>query len=88
MRRPIEGNGSSPLEELERDLHELCQPLTALHCQLESAQKRAEESGLEEVIAEALGQTRRAFQTAGQMQVRLQAVMEAMERSREEAGHG
>jgi NAD-specific glutamate dehydrogenase len=87
MRTEIESTLFSPLQELERDLHDLCQPLTALHCQLESAQIRAVQSGVEEAIAEALGETRRAFQTAAQMQARLQAAMEEMERSREKSGH-
>jgi len=91
MRRQIDGGqkdeakksnlrGQLLLEALERDLHDLCQPLTALHCQLESAQIRDGQSGMEEAIMTALDETRRAFQAAAQMQARLQTALEEMER--------
>lgn len=76
--KKVKGRGTLPLEELERDLHDLCQPLTALHCQLESAQIRAGQSDMKEAIVAALGETRRAFQAAAQMQARLQGALEEM----------
>jgi len=59
------------LEELEKELHDLCQPLTALQCRLELGQMCADEQSLMEAVEGALIETERLFQSVESMRARL-----------------
>ena len=59
------------LEELEKELHDLCQPLTALQCRLELGQMCADEQSLMEAVEGALVETERLFQSVEAMRSRL-----------------
>jgi len=59
------------LEELEKELHDLCQPLTALQCRLELGQMSADEQSLMETVEGALIETERLFQGVESMRARL-----------------
>jgi len=59
------------LEELEKQLHDLCQPLTALQCRLELGQMCGEEQSLMEAVEGALIETERLFQGVESMRSRL-----------------
>ena len=59
------------LREMERELHDLCQPLTKLQCGLELGQMCGDESSLMEAVEGALVETATLFQGIGVMRERL-----------------
>jgi len=59
------------LREMERELHDLCQPLTKLQCGLELGQMCGDEASLMEAVEGALVETATLFQGIGVMRERL-----------------
>ena len=59
------------LEQMHADLHDLCQPLTALQCRLELGRMLGHQSGLQEAVEGALEETKRMFTIVDQMRQRL-----------------
>ena len=59
------------LDQLHADLHELCQPLTALQCRLEIGQMMGNEEALIEAVDGGLEETRRMFEVIDRMRQRL-----------------
>jgi C4-dicarboxylate-specific signal transduction histidine kinase len=59
------------LEQMHFELHELCQPLTALQCQLEIGRMLGHETALKEAVEGALKETRRMFKVVARMRQRL-----------------
>jgi hypothetical protein len=59
------------LREIERELHDLCQPLTALQCKLELGQMIGEPEALMEAVDGGLEETQRLFTGIAQMRERL-----------------
>lgn len=65
------GSNQTLLEELEKELHDLCQPLTALQCRLELGLMCGDETSLMEAVEGGLVDTERIFQSVGTMRARL-----------------
>ena len=65
------------LEQSHAELHDLCQPLTALQCRLEIGRMLGHAGTLEESIDGALEETRRMFEVIANMRQRLLAIEEA-----------
>ena len=59
------------LDEVHADLHELCQPLTALQCRLEIGRMMGNEEALIEAVDGGLEETRRMFEVIDRMRQRL-----------------
>jgi len=59
------------LGDLDRELHDLCQPLTALQCRLELAQMMGDAVSLKEAVDEAVDDIQRIFAGIAQMRKRL-----------------
>ncbi len=59
------------LELSHGELHDLCQPLTALQCRLEMGKMLGHTAALEEAIHEGLDETRRMFEVIAAMRQRL-----------------
>lgn len=59
------------VREIAHDLHELCQPLTALQCRLELARIMGDAGLLLETVEDSLTETRRMFETVERMRERL-----------------
>jgi C4-dicarboxylate-specific signal transduction histidine kinase len=59
------------LEQSHAELHDLCQPLTALQCRLEIGKMLGDAGSLEEAINGALEETRRMFEVIARMRQRL-----------------
>lgn len=59
------------LDEVHADLHELCQPLTALQCRLEIGRMMGNEEALLEAVDGSLEETRRMFEVIDRMRQRL-----------------
>ena len=59
------------LDEVHADLHELCQPLTALQCRLEIGRMMGNEEALLEAVDGSLEETRRMFEVVDRMRQRL-----------------
>jgi hypothetical protein len=59
------------LEHMHAELHDLCQPLTALQCRLEIGKMLGHDSALEEAVEGALEETRRMFEVIARMRQRL-----------------
>ena len=62
---------STQLEQRHAELHDLCQPLTALQCRLEIGRMRNHESALLEAIDGGLEETRRMFEIIARIRQRL-----------------
>jgi len=60
------------LKQMNADLHNLCQPLTALQCRLEVGRMLGHEGALQEAVDGSLCETKRLFQVIAQMRQRLQ----------------
>ncbi len=60
------------LEQMHADLHDLCQPLTALQCRLEIGRMQGHESALQEAVDGGLQESKRMFEVINQMRQRLQ----------------
>jgi hypothetical protein len=65
------GRKNSMVVEIERELHDLCQPLTTLQCQLELGQMCGDEASLMEAVEGALLETTKVFRGIGLMRERL-----------------
>jgi signal transduction histidine kinase len=59
------------LEQMHADLHDLCQPLTALQCRLEIGRMLGHDSALQEAVDGGLEETQRMFEVINQMRQRL-----------------
>jgi C4-dicarboxylate-specific signal transduction histidine kinase len=65
--------GNPDLEHRHAELHDLCQPLTALQCRLEMGRMLHHEGALEEAVDASLEETRRMFEVIARMRQRLLA---------------
>ena len=59
-------------QRLHADLHDLCQPLTALQCRLELGKMLGEDVALRDAVDGALEETQRMFAAVTQMRESLQ----------------
>ncbi len=59
------------LDQMHADLHDLCQPLTALQCRLEIGRMTCDESALLGTIDGGLEETRRMFEVISRIRRRL-----------------
>ncbi len=66
------------IEQSHQELHDLCQPLTALQCRLEMGRMLGHPEALEEALKGALEETRRMFHVIAAMRRRLQEIEEAV----------
>jgi len=64
------------LEQSHLELHDLCQPLTALQCRLEMGRMLGHPEDLEEAVKGGLEDTRRMFDLIAHMRQRLLAIEE------------
>jgi C4-dicarboxylate-specific signal transduction histidine kinase len=64
------------LEQSHTELHDLCQPLTALQCRLEMGRMLGHAGALEEAIDGGLEETRRMFEVIARMRQRLLGIEE------------
>ncbi len=74
MDRSLPAQSGKPeleMDPLHAELHDLCQPLTALRCRLEMSRIASRGDRLEEVIEDALEETRRIFAVVERMRCRL-----------------
>lgn len=55
------------LDQMHFELHELCQPLTALQCRLELGRMLGNESALHDAVEGALEETSRMFEIVEKM---------------------
>lgn len=62
---------SIQLEQRHAELHELCQPLTALQCRLEIGRMQNHEGALVEAVDASLKETRRMFEVIARIRQRL-----------------
>ena len=63
------------LREIERELHDLCQPLTTLQCRLELGQMCGDEASLMEAVEGGLQEITKLFRGIGRMRERLMLEM-------------
>ncbi len=61
------------LEQRHAELHDLCQPLTALQCRLEMGRMLGQPGSLEEAVDGSLEETRRMFEVIVRIRQRLLA---------------
>jgi hypothetical protein len=64
------------LEQSNLELHDLCQPLTALQCRLEMGRMLGHPEALEEAVKGGLEETRRMFHIIAHMRQRLLEIEE------------
>jgi len=64
---------SIQLEQRNAELHDLCQPLTALQCLLEIGRLQNHEGALVEAVDASLKETRRMFEVIARIRQRLLA---------------
>jgi signal transduction histidine kinase len=64
---------SIQLEQRHAELHELCQPLTALQCRLEIGRLQNHEGALVEAVNASLKETQRMFEVIARIRQRLLA---------------
>lgn len=65
-------NGCIGFEQLHLDLHDLCQPLTALQCRLEIGKMIGDGVALREAVDGGLDETQRMFDVVARMRMWLQ----------------
>jgi len=65
------------LEQSNVELHDLCQPLTALQCRLEVGRMLGGTEAFEEAVNGGLEETRRMFKIIGHMRQRLLEIQAA-----------
>ncbi len=70
------------LEQRHAELHDLCQPLTALQCRLEMGRMLSHPSSLEEAVDESLEEIRRMFEVIARIRQRLLADEESGSQAR------
>jgi hypothetical protein len=66
------------LEQRHAELHDLCQPLTALQCRLEIGRMLGHAGALEEAVDGALEETRRIFEVITLMRQQLLAIEQTL----------
>ena len=71
------------LDLAHAELHDLCQPLTALQCQLEMSRIELGDASLEEVVEDALKETHRLFAVIERMRSRLAEIEEQVQEQQE-----
>ncbi len=71
------------LEQSQDELHDLCQPLTALQCCLEMSRIPGHEAALAEAIDNSLRETQRVFAVIARMRQRLNT----LEQERNDVAH-
>ena len=59
------------VQQMRQDLHDLCQPLTALQCRLEMAKMYQDPLLLRDIVQDSLSETTRMFACIGHMRDRL-----------------
>jgi signal transduction histidine kinase len=59
------------IEQMHEELHDLCQPLTALQCRLEIGRLLAHDGALQEAVDGGLEETRRMFEVIDRIRQRL-----------------
>jgi C4-dicarboxylate-specific signal transduction histidine kinase len=59
------------LEQMHAELHDLCQPLTALQCRLEIGKMLGHDGALQEAVDGGLEETRRMFEVIARIRQRL-----------------
>jgi hypothetical protein len=64
------------LEQSHAELHDLCQPLTALQCRLELGRILGDSAALQEAVNGGLEETRRMFEVIALMRQRLLGIKE------------
>ena len=64
-------NDNPDFEQRHAELHDLCQPLTALQCRLEMGRMLGQPGSLEEAVDESLEETRRMFEVIARIRQRL-----------------
>jgi hypothetical protein len=62
---------NAQLEQRHAELHDLCQPLTALQCRLEIGRLQNHEGALVEAVDASLQETRRMFEVIARIRQRL-----------------
>jgi hypothetical protein len=62
------------LREIEKGLHDLCQPVTSLQCRLELGKMAGDREGLLEAVNGGLLETRRIFEDIERFRQRLQSI--------------
>jgi hypothetical protein len=62
---------NAQLEQRHAELHDLCQPLTALQCRLEIGRLQNHEGALVEAVDAGLQETRRIFEVIARIRQRL-----------------
>jgi glucose-6-phosphate-specific signal transduction histidine kinase len=60
------------LSELDRELHDLCQPLTVLQCQLELAQMMGDPKSLKEAVDAGVVESQRIVASVARMREMLE----------------
>jgi hypothetical protein len=68
------------LKQSNLELHDLCQPLTALQCRLEMGRMLGHPAALEEAVKGGLEETRRMFHIIAHMRQRLLEIEEEARR--------
>ncbi|MDE1161693.1 MAG: hypothetical protein PW792_07070 [Acidobacteriaceae bacterium] len=63
------------LQQMERELHDLCQPVTSLQCRLELGKMMGGEAALAEAAEGALEDVARIFTAVSRMRAQLMLVM-------------
>jgi hypothetical protein len=61
----------SGFQRLHSDLHDLCQPLTALQCRLEIGKMLGEDAAMREAVDGALEETQRMFSALAKIRASL-----------------
>jgi signal transduction histidine kinase len=62
---------NSVLEQMHEELHDLCQPLTALQCRLEIGRLQGHDTALQEAVDGGLEETQRMFAVIDRIRQRL-----------------
>ncbi len=75
----MRGRSQIDMEQSHRELHDLCQPLTALRCRLEISRMQGQEAAFADAIDESLEQTQRMFDVVARMRQRLQRIEQTVE---------
>ena len=65
------------LQQMDSDLHDLCQPLTALQCRLEIGKMIGDEGALQEAVDGSLEETQRMFEVIARMRQHLVRAQES-----------
>jgi C4-dicarboxylate-specific signal transduction histidine kinase len=64
-------SNKTALQQMDIDLHDLCQPLTALQCRLEIGKMMGHEGALREAVDGGLEETQRMFEVIARIRQHL-----------------